>query len=87
MYIIVVYDIEVERLSKVRAFLRRRLNWVQNSAFEGEVTKAQLEKIKAGLKKIIDKERDCIYIYELPDRKVMEREVIGVEKALLDRLY
>lgn len=87
MYVIIVYDIEVERLNKVRTFLRRRLHWVQNSAFEGEVTPAKLEKIKEGLRKIIDKERDCIYIYKLPDRKVLEREVIGIEKALLDRLY
>ncbi len=87
MYIIVVYDIEVERLNKVRSFLRRRLHWVQNSAFEGEVTEAKLEKIKDGLKKIIDRERDCIYIYKLPRKELMEREVIGVAKALFERLY
>lgn len=87
MYVIVVYDVEVERINKVRAFLRRRLHWVQNSAFEGEVTEAKLEKIKEGLLKIINKERDCIYIYKLPDKKFMEREVVGIAKALFERIY
>jgi CRISPR-associated protein Cas2 len=87
MYIIIVYDVEVERLNKVRRFLRTKLHWVQNSAFEGEVTEAKLEKIKQGLLKIIDKERDCIYIYKARRREDIDREVIGVQKALLDRLY
>ncbi|MGC9004449.1 MAG: CRISPR-associated endonuclease Cas2 [bacterium] len=87
MYIIVVYDVEVERLNKVRRFLRTKLHWVQNSAFEGEVTEAKLERIKKGLEKIIDKERDCIYIYKVADKKMLERDVIGVQKALLDRIY
>jgi CRISPR-associated protein Cas2 len=77
----------VERLNKVRRFLRTKLHWVQNSAFEGEVTEAKLEKIKQGLLKIIDKERDCIYIYKARRREDIDREVIGVQKALLDRLY
>ena len=87
MYIIIVYDVEVERLNKVRRFLRTKLHRVQNSAFEGEVTEAKLEKIKQGLLKIIDKERDCIYIYKARRREDIDREVIGVQKALLDRLY
>jgi CRISPR-associated protein Cas2 len=87
MYIIIVYDVEVERLNKVRRFLRTKLHWVQNSAFEGEVTEAKLEKIKQGLLKIIDKERDCIYIYKARRREDIDREVIGVQKALFDRLY
>lgn len=87
MYIIIVYDVEVERINKVRSFLRRRLHWVQNSAFEGEVSEAKLAKIKEGLLKIIDRERDSIYIYKLPDKKFMEREVVGIAKALFDRIY
>jgi len=39
------------------------------------------------LLKIINKERDCIYIYKLPDKKFMEREVVGIAKALFERIY
>jgi CRISPR-associated protein Cas2 len=30
---------------------------------------------------LIDPERDSVYIYRLPDRKFVKREVIGQEKA------
>lgn len=48
MYIVVVYDVGVERVNKVKKFLRMHLNWVQNSVFEGEVTLAEFERIKEG---------------------------------------
>ena len=35
MYIILVYDIQVERVAKVCKYLRQHLNWIQNSVFEG----------------------------------------------------
>ena len=42
MYVIIVYDIDVKRVAKVCKYLRQHLNWVQNSVFEGGLTKAQL---------------------------------------------
>ncbi|MEM4641423.1 MAG: CRISPR-associated endonuclease Cas2, partial [Candidatus Pacearchaeota archaeon] len=53
MYIIVVYDVAQKRVNKVCQFLRQYLNWIQNSAFEGEVNESTLEKIKIGIKKLI----------------------------------
>ena len=55
MYVIIVYDIKVERVNKVKGYLRTQLNWIQNSVFEGEVTLSELEVIKKGLKDIINK--------------------------------
>jgi len=81
MYVIIVYDVSVERVSKVCQFLRQFLNWIQNSVFEGELTKAELEKIKTGLKKIIDSERDSIIIYTLRTDQILKREILGVEKV------
>ena len=49
MYVIIVYDVEVERVDKVRKFLRMYLHWRQNSVFEGEISDAQLVKIRTGL--------------------------------------
>ena len=80
MYIILVYDVSVERLNKVRNYLKRYLNWVQNSAFEGELRKGELEKIKLELKKLIDENEDSILLYETRDRRLIKKERIGVEK-------
>ena len=45
MYIILVYDIQVERVAKVCKYLRQHLNWIQNSVFEGQLTKAQMARV------------------------------------------
>ncbi|RLF77769.1 CRISPR-associated endonuclease Cas2 [Thermococci archaeon] len=78
MYVIIVYDVAVERVNKVKKFLRQYLHWVQNSVFEGEVTLAEFERIKAGLADIINEDEDSILIYKL--RSMPKRESLGVEK-------
>jgi len=78
MYIVVVYDVSVERVNKVKKFLRQHLHWVQNSIFEGEVTRAEFERIKAGLGELIDEDEDSVVIYRL--RSMPQREIMGVEK-------
>ena len=82
MYIIVAYDIQIERIDDVRKYLKRYLNWIQNSLLEGEVTKSELEEIKNNLTKLIDMEKDHIVIYELRSSDLFIRESIG--KAKLD---
>ena len=84
MYVVIVYDVEQTRVAKVCQYLRRWLHWVQNSAFEGELTEAQLERIKAELSDLIDPDYDSIYIYRLPDKKFVQRDVLGQEKAITE---
>lgn len=81
MYVIMVYDVEQERVGRICKYLRRSLNWVQNSVFEGELTRAQLAKVKSGMMKILNEERDSVIIYIARDAKWMQRETIGVEKS------
>jgi len=86
MYVVIAYDVNVKRVNKVKKFLRRYLNWVQNSVFEGEVTEADLEEIKLKLKDIIDENEDMIIIYKFSSVKVMKREVIGYDKSSIDEI-
>ena len=86
MYIILVYDVREERVSKVLKYLRRYLNWVQNSVFEGEITPARLERMKMGLRKILKEDEDSVYIYKLRDERWMEKEVIGQKRAITERI-
>ncbi|WP_448592736.1 CRISPR-associated endonuclease Cas2 [Thermoflexus hugenholtzii] len=81
MYVIIVYDVEVERVARVCQYLRRHLHWVQNSAFEGEITPARLERVKAELRDLIDEKKDTVYFYILQDPHVVRREVLGREKG------
>ena len=82
MYVIIVYDVGVERVNKIKKFLRTWLNWVQNSVFEGELTESEFLKVEDGLKNIIDKELDSIIIFKLRGRKYIDRKVLGIEKNI-----
>lgn len=86
MYTIIVYDVAEERVSRVCKYLRRFLNWVQNSAFEGELTEGQIERIKAGLDDIINQEEDSVYFYVARDKKWLKKEVLGQDKNLSEAI-
>ena len=81
MYVILVYDIKEERVSKVLKICRKYLNWVQNSVFEGEITSAKLEKLKVELKRTINKEQDSVIIYRFRSLMYSSREIMGIEKG------
>jgi CRISPR-associated protein Cas2 len=86
MYVIIVYDAGIERLNKIRIFLKQYLNWVQNSVFEGELTKAEYMKVLSRLKELIDDDSDCIFIYHVRDKKYLGIEELGTRKAEIDSI-
>ncbi len=86
MYAIITYDVNVERVNKVKKFLRQYLNWIQNSVFEGEVSRSDLEEIKIGIREIIDESEDMVVVYLLPSQKNLNREVIGFDKSNMDQI-
>jgi CRISPR-associated protein Cas2 len=81
MYVLIVYDISVERVAKVHKLLKRYLNWRQNSVFEGELTASQIEAVKQNLHNIIDKEIDSVLLYIARDEKWLKREEIGNQRG------
>lgn len=65
----------------MKKFLREYLHWVQNSVFEGELTKAELRKVKNQIKEIIDENEDSVKVYTLRNKKFMTREELGESKV------
>ena len=86
MYVIVVYDIEVKRVQKVSKCLRKWLNWVQNSVFEGEVTPATLRQIKGELAQIINPLEDSVLFLPNPRRHQMATRRDGHRKTQHEQL-
>jgi len=84
MYVLIVYDVAEERVNKFCKFLRRYLFWVQNSVFEGDLTKSQYFYVTNKLKEMV-RERDCVIIYEL-GRKWVNRKIIGLEKRKISTI-
>jgi CRISPR-associated protein Cas2 len=81
MFAIIVYDINEKRVAKILKICRKYLVWVQNSVFEGEITKAKLEKLKMELKKKINEKEDSIIIYTFRTTRYSNREIMGLEKG------
>ena len=79
MYYIMVYDVNVKRVNKMLKLLRKYLNWVQNSVFEGELSDSQLERLKHEIKDIIKSNEDSVIIYAM-ESKWLGRDIIGLEK-------
>lgn len=81
---IVTYDVEEQRVNKVRKVLKKYLYWCQNSVFEGEITEGNLAKCKSEIKKIIDKDYDSIYYYKVENPNNIKKEILGKEKNFTD---
>ena len=79
-YVIAVYDVSVDRVHKALKLFRRYLSWVQNSVFEGELTKAQLAELEAEARALLEAE-DSVILYEMRTTAYHERRVIGAERG------
>jgi CRISPR-associated protein Cas2 len=86
MYVIIAYDVNVDRVNKVKKFLRRYLTWIQNSVFEGELSPSDFEEVKIGIRDIIDTNEDMVVIYRLPTNKNLDKEVIGMDKSSMGEI-
>ena len=82
MYMIITYDVSIERLDTVRGILRQYLNWVQNSVFEGELTTGTLEELVLKLKDVLNEEEDSVLLYSVSNPKWLRKRAIGVEKSI-----
>ena len=79
MYLVIVYDVNVDRVNNVHKFLKSYLHWQQNSVFEGKITKSQYNEIIDKLKTLIDEDEDSIIIYKFP-YKYLDKKILGIEK-------
>lgn len=81
MYVIMVYDVNVERVSKVLKTARKYLHWVQNSVLEGEISEANLLRLQKEIADIIDPENDSITFYQLRTTKYLSKITLGTVKG------
>ena len=84
MYAIIVYDVNEKRVVKVLKLLRKYLNWIQNSVFEGELTDGKFKELKMELKKLLKLEEDSVLIFKFKTQKAFKKEIIGQERNPID---
>ena len=81
MYVIIVYDIEQERVAKVCKYLRQSLTWVQNSVFECTVDPAQWTAFRRRLEDIYNPDQDSLRFYYLGSNWQRRVEHLGAKKV------
>ena len=83
MYIILVYDINLEEkagqrvLRNVFKICKKYLIHIQNSTFEGELLDSQLLKLNKELNTYIRKDKDSVIIFKSRNQKWLEKEFLG----------
>jgi CRISPR-associated protein Cas2 len=87
MHIIATYDIGEKRVGKVLKLFRKYLTWIQNSVFQGDITKAKLEELKLRLKDIIDEDYDSVVFFQMRSDKVFTKKFIGKEFDPFDNIF
>ncbi|MEO1451250.1 MAG: CRISPR-associated endonuclease Cas2 [Bacteroidota bacterium] len=80
-YYIAVYDMNEKRVGKALKLFRRYLHWVQNSVFEGELTRGQFARLQHEAETLMESGEDSIIFYELRDERYADRRVLGTERG------
>ena len=78
MFVLMVYDVDVKRVTKVLKVGRKYLNHIQNSVLEGELSPAQYKQLRHEVEKIMDPGHDSVRFYLLRTTKYLTIEKLGV---------
>lgn len=84
MYIVLVYDISKtdngqKRWSHIFKICKKYLTHIQNSVFEGELSKVQLEKLRQELKPHVDTSLDSIILFKSRQERWLDKEFWGIK--------
>lgn len=83
MYVILVYDINLEQkqgqkvLRNVYKICKKYLVHIQNSVFEGELLESQLMKLKSELNQYIRDDKDSVIVFKSRNKRWMEKMFFG----------
>jgi len=84
MFRILVYDVRVDRVSKVRSYLSDKLFWTQNSTFEGFLSEPQKTIVLQQLSSFLDPDEDSIFIFSTEAEYAWEKRTMGLKKNVLE---
>lgn len=78
MFVILVYDINVKRVSKIHKICRKYLHPIQKSVFEGNISQKKLKKLQWELEKNVQCDQESVCIYKLDSQRYVEKECLGI---------
>ena len=89
MYVILVYDISGDDggqriLNKTFKICKKYLNHIQNSVFEGELSKPQIMSLRYELNEHIRKDKDSVVIFKSRNERWLEKEFWALKDEKTD---
>ncbi len=78
MFVLMVYDVNVDRVTKVLKIGRKYLNHIQNSVLEGELSPAQYKQLKHEVEKTISPDHDSVRFYLLRTTRYFTIDKLGI---------
>lgn len=84
MYIILVYDIEMDEdgakaSRRIFKTCKKYLTHIQKSVFEGDITPALLKKLHVELDPNIRKDKDSVLVFKSREQRWLQKEFWGKE--------
>lgn len=77
-YAFVFYDIKEKRVNRVFKVCKKYFKHHQKSVFRGNITPANLIRLRADLKKVINEKEDFVSIIKMLNEMSFDEETIGV---------
>ncbi len=84
MYGLIFYDVDRKRVAKVHRYFAKKLYWVQNSAFEGEISEFQRGCILEDLGRFLVPDEDSMLFVWTGQKESWRKTVLGVNKQASD---
>jgi len=81
MYIVLAYDVNSKRVSKVMKTVKKYLLPVQKSVYEGFITESKLESLKDELANRIEPENDGVLIYKFSGYGLPTKDILGKSQS------
>lgn len=84
MYVILVYDIAScdngnKVWKKVFCICKKYLTHIQNSVFEGEISKVQLKQLEYEINQYLRDDKDSVIIFKSRTQKWLDKEMWGMQ--------
>lgn len=76
MFVVIVYDVHADRTQQICDYLRRWLNWRQNSVFDGHLTESEYERVLTWIRSFIETDEQVL-MYTTTRENALDIEEIG----------
>jgi CRISPR-associated protein Cas2 len=81
LFCLLFYDVNAHRVQKIHRYLKKKMFWVQNSAFEGELSPFQYGLLQRELGAFLVPEEDTLLFVRTEVSHALTRTLVGVDKG------